>query len=149
MLMRLIRWLLLTKEIVSKTGELHFRRWRLLQTPLFGLYVHNILKSDEDKDPHDHPWWFVTLVLAGGYFEDRVSIYGDAKSHHVHDRWSVASCRTTEFHKIRLMGPTWTLVLTGPRIHDLWGYLTPLGWVDHKTYRRKKNEIERSLVHKD
>ncbi len=38
----------LVKEIKSKAGELHFRRWRLLQLPFFAIYIHGIYKSDED-----------------------------------------------------------------------------------------------------
>ena len=48
--------------------------------------------------------------------------------------------KTTDFHKLTLLGDSaWTLVLTGPRTHVLWGYLTEDGWVDHVTYRARKN----------
>ena len=61
--------LFLVKEIKSKAGELHFRRWRFLETPWFGIYLHYIAKADEDKHPHDHPWSFVGIILWGGYEE--------------------------------------------------------------------------------
>lgn len=31
------------------------------------LYLHIILRPDDDPDPHDHPWDFKTRVLWGGY----------------------------------------------------------------------------------
>ena len=33
--------------------------------------IHHILSSDSDRVLHDHPWPFVTMILRGGYFEDR------------------------------------------------------------------------------
>src|SRR5487761_2675657 len=67
---KFIRTYLLVKEIVSKEGVVHFRRYRLLTTPWFNVYVHNILASDEDNDPHDHPWGFAALMLWGSYLEE-------------------------------------------------------------------------------
>jgi len=142
MIRDIIRKLFLVKEIISKEGNVHFRRWRILQTPWFAIYVHNILRSVEDKDPHDHPWWFMSLILWGGYVEDRVDENG-RKSRHYRFAGRMFSCKTTEFHKIRLMRPTWTLVLTGPRTHELWGYMTEDGWIDHVTYRERKNTLNK------
>jgi hypothetical protein len=33
----------------------------------FTLKVHHFLPNRDDRDVHDHPWPFVTIVLAGGY----------------------------------------------------------------------------------
>lgn len=51
----IIRKFFLVKEIISKEGEVHFRRYRLLATPWFNIYIHNIRRSDEDIHMHDHP----------------------------------------------------------------------------------------------
>lgn len=69
LLSKLINSLLLVKEIKSKQGEVHFRRYRLLQTPWFAIYIHHILISDQDKDMHDHPWNFTSVILEGAYRE--------------------------------------------------------------------------------
>jgi hypothetical protein len=44
---------------------------RLNLITLFGwsLKLHVFIRSDADKELHDHPWSFWTLVLAGGYHE--------------------------------------------------------------------------------
>ena len=44
----------------------YLRRWALL-LGVCSLRVHHFLSSDDDRHFHDHPWWFVTLVLRGGY----------------------------------------------------------------------------------
>jgi hypothetical protein len=31
--------------------------------------LHQILRSDDERDLHDHPWPFMTIILSGGYWE--------------------------------------------------------------------------------
>jgi hypothetical protein len=33
--------------------------------------VHQILRSDSDRHAHDHPWPYLTIILRGGYWEER------------------------------------------------------------------------------
>ena len=107
-----IRYLFLVKEIISKQGGLHFRRYRLLQTPWFAIYIHQILKSDMDKDPHCHPWNFTSVILEGAYQEqswyppkfDKMQLRnyysGDVIEHQAEDA-----------HKLTLVSQeVWTLV---------------------------------------
>ena len=146
----LMRKLFLTKEIVSKEGRVHFRRYRLLSTPWFNIFVHQILRSDEDLHFHDHPWHFTSYILKGTYYErwtkhpDHKFIYESQYSskppmdgmrprnkikHHAQDA-----------HSLTLLTPcVWTLVFTSGR-DRVWGYQTPQGWIDFKTYRQLKNE---------
>ena len=133
---RIFHKLFLIKEITSKTGEVHFKRWRLLQTPWFGIYIHHILKSDEDKHAHSHPWNFTGLILKGGYTE---MVYKSCFAYEEYDRecWSWYSHKAEEFHKIELWEPVWTLVFVGKR-QPTWHYLTEDGVVDHETYREYK-----------
>jgi len=41
----------------------------------FNVFIHKIMKSDEDH-VHDHPWGFFHLILSGGYWEE-IPINGD------------------------------------------------------------------------
>ncbi|MCV7175095.1 hypothetical protein [Mycolicibacterium sphagni] len=46
------------------------RRWYLLpKTKWFKVYLHQFVRSDDDRALHDHPWSFTSLVLRGGYDE--------------------------------------------------------------------------------
>lgn len=85
MMNSLFKILFLAKEIKSKTGELHFRRYRLFWTPWFALYIHRIYKADEDPYPHSHPWNFISLILNGGYIEELWRQELDQSS--IVDRW--------------------------------------------------------------
>lgn len=141
LIVNIINYFFLVKQIVSKEGEVHFRRYRLLETPWKNIYIHNIRQSDKDHDFHDHPWSFESLILFGAYLEfsrlfpDFMFLYnkkyypGDIIKHHAQD-----------VHQIVLLTPSvWTLVVTSGRKRE-WGYRTKSGWIDHKTYRKLKNE---------
>jgi hypothetical protein len=126
----------LIKEIRSKTGELHFKRWRVLSTPWFEVYIHYIAKSDEDKHLHDHPWNFGSLILWGGYKEKTV------KNGNTEWRTRLAGSfsykKATDCHHINLIRPTWTLVFAGQRYKE-WGYSTEHGWMSNVEYRLFKS----------
>lgn len=143
-----IRSFFLVKEIVSKEGKVHFRRWRILATPWFNIYIHNILRSDEDADPHDHPWSFLSIILWGGYMEAWLGAYEDWR---YHEGQALRNSRRSpgtmvyhhakDFHKITLLKDSaWTLVFTFGKRRPSWGYQTRHGWIDHKAYRQLKNE---------
>lgn len=138
---RIIRKLFLVKEILSKQGKVHFRRYRLIQTPWFALYVHQILQSDKDKHFHDHPWSFESLILSGSYYEQ----YTKAPNHWViraktYYPGDVVQHLAQDAHQITLRSPeVWTLVFTSGR-ERVWGYQTENGWIDFQTYRQMKNE---------
>lgn len=147
-LIKIIRTLFLVKEIVSKEGVVHFRRYRLLRTPWFNIYIHNILKSDEDSDPHDHPWGFIAFMFWGSYLEEWLGAYEDYRY------WAGAELRqdirsfgsvyyhpAKDFHKITLKSPSvWTLVFASGRKRPGWGYQTRHGWINFRDYRQLKNE---------
>jgi hypothetical protein len=134
----------LVKEIRSKSNQLHFRRWSLLKTPWFNLYLHKIYKSDEDKHPHNHPWrWFYSVILWGSYTECLCD-YLDEYSQTITAKrgfLSVAKRDWSQFHKIQLDRPVLTLVVTSPD-WEPWGYLVRRQYIGFKEYRRRKNEGE-------
>jgi hypothetical protein len=142
----LIRKLFLVKEISSRYGEVHFRRYRIISSPWFNIYIHHILKSDEDLHPHSHPFDFISIILYGGYEEvrhintsNRLIDYLGVKTI---VKW-FTSFKYNEFHKIKLLKNSCvTLVFTGPRITKDWGYLTEKGFIQHEEYRKRKNNGE-------
>ena len=53
------------RDILGPDGTLYLRRWSL-RIPFTGgwrLMLHKIARPDSARDLHDHPWWFVSLIL--------------------------------------------------------------------------------------
>ena len=67
-----IRNIFLNKEIISKEGVLHFRRWTIFSCYYFSIYIHQIFKADEDLHLHNHPWNYCSIILYGSYVERNV-----------------------------------------------------------------------------
>jgi hypothetical protein len=118
------RWALLAGLDVGADGDPYLDRLRIVQTPWLGVYLHHIHRPDRDRDPHDHPWAFASLVLCGGYQE---TVWPDKRRHdrmfaRIRGRFSLATLDRDAAHIITaIKGPLWTLVLTGPRRGD-WGF---------------------------
>lgn len=122
----------------------YLTRWRVVETPWFGVYLHAIRLPDRDPHPHDHPWPFVAMMLRGGYTEEYfdglpAALEAQASGGGQVRRWRAGSIRfvpTTAFHSITGLdrAPTLTLMLVGRRRHE-WGYATPSGWVHHEQYQ--------------
>jgi hypothetical protein len=103
------------------------------------LYLNHILRSDEDPDPHDHPWaWMVAWVLVGGYVEHRKPDYTTPwTSRTRYPGLPYVMTRTTR-HRVELRaGTSWSLFLCGPSLKG-WGFWTPTGFVDYATYLHNK-----------
>lgn len=79
--------------------------------------IHHIMRADDDRHHHDHPWNARTIILRGGYVEHRggENIYrmpGDT-----------ATLMFGEYHRIDHVLPmgAWTLFITW-RYQGTWGF---------------------------
>lgn len=152
---------------VIGAGSPYMLRWYVIpRNPLFNVYVHKFLRSDDDRALHDHPWWFVSLILRGGYVE--ISAAPDGRT--------TALCRTSVFdwrspfrsrmlafrpatyrhrvslpHELRQVQytdgswsrdtevceiPCWTLIVTGRR-RRIWGFWCKY-WGDFTNTQRER-----------
>lgn len=117
--------------------EVYLARLNVISTPWFGIKIHWINRPDQDRDLHDHPWWFLSLVLWGSYdevtpavFEKDGEWFETQKTRRI--RWFNVK-RAPQAHRIsRVSRHVVTLVINGPKTRD-WGFYTVDGWVrwDH------------------
>jgi hypothetical protein len=98
-------------------------RWRL-ETRVGSIRLHHWLGRDDDRAFHDHPWWFITLVLHGGYHD--LSPEGDD----VLRTGSIRFRQALHRHTVVPDPGTWTIIVTGPRIR-FWGF-----WEDGVKFRK-------------
>lgn len=134
-------------------GRVHFDRVYLLRTPWFGILLHRLRRPDHDRDMHDHPWSFFSVVLWGWYEEvigawtrptnnDWVMLWdesGQARNRPQIRRqiriFNFKRADRMDPHRISYVAPgTLTLVFHGPKRRD-WGFHTPQGWVPQREYR--------------
>lgn len=120
-------------------GDRYLLRWYVIpRNPWVNVYLHKFLHDDEDRALHDHPWWFVSIMVKGEYRE----IVGNAVRQDVVFRraLSVAFRPALHAHRVVLTKlldgdslPCWTLVATGRVVRD-WGFLCPQGWRHWKEF---------------
>lgn len=58
------------KDIQGRDGSVYLTRYRFPLLFGWAVLLHIMRRPDEDRCLHDHPWWFVSLVLWGGYWEE-------------------------------------------------------------------------------
>ncbi|MEY2434763.1 MAG: hypothetical protein QOC92_4488 [Acidimicrobiaceae bacterium] len=158
------RWALLSGEDIPAkdgSGDVYLHRFRIIKTPWFALYLHDLNLPDNDRDPHDHPWTFWSLVLRGHYketvyeqcpdvdeFWSRSTYLGVAQETYKR-RWlagSVHRMGMDKAHKIDSVGPkTKTLVFCGRRRRN-WGFWTPQGFESWQSYIAKHYPSELTVA---
>ena len=114
--------------VIGGAGDPYLRRWWMIpRNPLFNVYLHHFLRSDDDRALHDHPWINLSILLAGQYDEHTIAAGGlNVRSRRRAGAWQLRGAKAA--HRIELVdGPCWTLFVTGPRIRQ-WGFHCPAGW---------------------
>lgn len=61
------------------TAAYMHRWWRIPRNAFFNIYYHVVLRSDDDRALHDHPWWNFSIVLDGAYCEHTIDAGGVSK----------------------------------------------------------------------
>lgn len=116
--------------IVGGADNPYMLRWYVLpRNRRFNVYLHKFLRDDDNRALHDHPWWFVSVILRGGYVEHTVRGWitrnlGSVAFRHATHRHRVVLWRDAKGKAI----PTWTLFVTG-RKKRTWGFWCPQGFV--------------------
>jgi hypothetical protein len=124
--------------ILDRDGKLpYLNRWyvaypdgdqRQRKDIRFNIFIHQFMQSDYPV-LHTHPWWFIAVILKGGYWEH---LPGDKKV------WrgpgSIRFDRNcTHWVEIEEPGKTWTLFIRGRTTRD-WGFIHQNKWMYWDTY---------------
>lgn len=154
------------RVIAGVDGDPYLKRWSLFLPFGASIKLHHILRSDEDRDLHDHPWSFVSIILRGGYYEHTYRPCIGGQQHQFRttaDIWHphCVVCGLYKKFTIRtwhgvgsiLLRPhpwphrleipegrtAWTLIFTGPKRRQ-WGFITVCGWIPWFRYTQAKEE---------
>ncbi len=108
----------------------------------WNIRLHWIRQTDQDKHMHDHPWNARTIILRGGYVEERQDIAALASGESGDKRFSIprpagstARIRYGMYHRITHLqaGGAWTLFISGP-YQGTWGFLVDGAKVQWRKY---------------
>lgn len=130
-------------------------RWYIIpRNPIFTVYIHMMLRPDDDRALHDHPGCNVSAILGGSYVEVTRGAGGSMVSTRrrrgdIVFRWAKQAHRLVtdvarrdgtrhEFNWGTLYtgyAPCISLFLMGPRWRE-WGFHCPKGWVHWREYTK-------------
>lgn len=120
-------------EVIGGHADPMLLRWNIFRVWNFPrIFLYKFLRSDDDRAPHDHPWWFISILLRGTYIEH---LNGKIK---VRSSPSIAFRTTKDQHRIELLWhyvdtehygyqagwqavPTWSIIITGRPVRR-WGF---------------------------
>jgi hypothetical protein len=121
----------------------------------FSLRVHGIMRADQDRHPHDHPWPARTWIMDGWYFEQRLEVRPDR----IDENWTelcemnyrrvpgdTAKLGVRQYHRITSVAPggAWTLFMFG-RYREQWGFLVDGQKIGYRQYALRKKCEARSF----
>ena len=125
-------------KIIGGEDDPYMKRWFILKTPIFSIYLHHFLRSDDDRALHDHPADSISLILEGRYREwiQVKDENGVVRSHTYRVRRPLLPIfrRAEVMHRVQLFNdgerelPVWTLFFFMRRRRD-WGFACKQGWV--------------------
>ena len=111
--------------IIGQTDRPYMLRWFLIpRNETFNVYYHRVLRNDDDRALHDHPWPSFSIMTVGQLRE--ITPDGARMI-----RAGECVYRGPDFaHRLELIDgqPCETLFITGPKMRD-WGFHCPKGWV--------------------
>lgn len=140
--------------VIGGQEKPYLRRWWLIpRNRFFNVYLHQFLRSDDDRALHDHPWANASILLRGGYIEHTIDAGGIHRKRLL-EAVAVRVRLTGKIaHRVELLtqyvrrpagvqlnervseiahiepAPCWTIFITGPRYRE-WGFHCPeQGWI--------------------
>ena len=93
------------------------RWWVIPRNRFFNIYLHKILRDDDDRALHDHPWWSLSWMIQGCLSEQTQCGMRDLRPSFL------PVIRSSTFrHRLELRSPyAITIFVTGPKVRN-WGF---------------------------
>lgn len=131
-------------EIIGDPRQPYLYRWhRIRRNRWLNIYVHQFLRSDDDRALHDHPWPSLSLVLSGSYVEHEIRA-GGVHVPTLRKMGDLIFRLPSSAHRIELpkesSAPCWTLFVTGPKVRE-WGFHRPDRWVHWTEFDGQDNPL--------
>ena len=108
------------------------RWWVISKNQIFNIYLHMILRSDDDRALHDHPFSNISILLQGNYIEHTIA-QGGVHYKVLRKEGDIVARFATKAHRLEILpdAPTATisLFITGPRTREWYFHCVEKGKV--------------------
>jgi hypothetical protein len=131
------RWADRTRErrlpdfVIGGLADPYMLRWWVIpRNRFFNIYLHEVIRSDDDRALHDHPWVNGSVLIDDRYVEHVIDA-GGIHRRTIRRAGDVKLRLARAAHRLELVGGerVVTLFITGPRVRS-WGFHCPKsGWV--------------------
>jgi len=116
--------------VIGEAAAPYMRRWWIIpRNKQCNVYLHEILRSHDDRALHDHPWPNTSMLLAGRYVEHTPDGTFMREAGWVGSRGADAAHRLEILPGERAV----SLFITGPKVRE-WGFHCPNGWVHWRDF---------------
>lgn len=125
-----------TREItILGHPEVYLRRWSLWLPGRYSIKIHQILRPDEDRCSHDHPFDFLRFILWGGYEEEVRNPETGEITTHLRKPFRFYWCGEKFAHRITKLSKksSWTLLFCGPKKRS-WGFFLKDRWMEWRKF---------------
>lgn len=143
-----------SQELPTSDGRPYLRRWILDFGPV-AVRLHHWLCSDDERAPHDHPYWLWTLILKGGYDDmgyanissapewpiEHEAVIVNPRRRGSFQRWPAEHLHYVKVHE----GGCWSLCLSG-RQTRIWGFWTER-WDEMRRFERSSRYFRKHGHH--
>lgn len=123
---------------IGAPGDYSLLRWHVWKRRKwwFNLFIHQMLRSDDDRALHDHPWWSLSLVLTPHLGEVYQWNPPDGNAWFRRFKPGQLVLRSSRFaHRLTVTYGchAYTLFLVGPNVRQ-WGFWCPKGWLHNDAF---------------
>lgn len=122
--------------VIGPPDDPYLRRWWLIpRNEACNVYLHEIIRSDDDRALHDHPWPNTSMVIDGRYVEH----LPDGSANLREAGW-VGSREAEALHRLEILPGerAVSIFMTGPKVRE-WGFACPKGWVHWRDFTGGEN----------
>lgn len=116
--------------IIGEAANPYMRRWWIIpRNENCNVYLHEILRSDDDRALHDHPWLNTSMLISGRYVEHTPD------GSFLREAGWIGGREATDAHRLEILPGerAYSLFFTGPKVRE-WGFLCPQGWVNWQDF---------------
>lgn len=116
--------------VIGPAHDPYLKRWWIIpRNESCNVYLHEILRSDDDRALHDHPWGNTSMLLAGRYVEHT------PEGSFLREAGWVGSRGAEALHRLEILPGerAVSLFFTGPKVRE-WGFACPKGWVHWRDF---------------